>query len=349
MTISKAEELTYSNPIKALMMLLVVLYHSCAMWMGGWFSIPQVDAPLVATFAQWLNTFHVPVFVFFSGYIYCYLKFETDKYSNFGMVMRKKVCRLLIPYAFICAIWAMPFWAFYYGPEKLIEKYVLAGSPSQLWFIVMLFMMFLTFELLTKAFSKKILEMKFINLVFCGLCYCSGVILGHFLPVNVAQISTTFMYVPIFWLGMALRQMDLTKFWNTTPLIFLFAHAALFVMQLSATANEGLVATVAQIALWPIIRIAGIFMAVSICGRLMKKTHYLEKSPPKPLTLFEQYSFQIYLLHQQIIWVVISVLNEYLIPVPIFIFANFAISILVSLAISIVLDKCKITRFLLGR
>lgn len=151
MAISKKEELVFCTPIKTVMLLLVVLCHSCALWMGDWFGELVNPSEGIGIFAQWLNTFHALTFIFISGYLYAYLKTETHKYDKMSVVLKKNVERLLIPCAFVCLAWAVPFWVYFFGPDQVVSEYVLAGGLSQLRFLVMLFVQFVLFELLWKA------------------------------------------------------------------------------------------------------------------------------------------------------------------------------------------------------
>lgn len=50
--------------VKVLMMLAVVLYHSCMFFTGSWFdgATPVYEANYLSIFARWLNTFHVQTF-----------------------------------------------------------------------------------------------------------------------------------------------------------------------------------------------------------------------------------------------------------------------------------------------
>lgn len=88
---------------KAVLMMLIVLYHVILPWAGwGWSGIePAIDAPLLGHTAIWLNSFHIYAFVLISGYIYAFLKLEKGKYKEFGEFVKTKAKRLLVPYFFV--------------------------------------------------------------------------------------------------------------------------------------------------------------------------------------------------------------------------------------------------------
>lgn len=56
---------------------------------------------------------HVPLFLLVSGYIWAYIKMETDKYDDACVVLKKKAKRLLVPYLFVGVVWAGPVYCFF--------------------------------------------------------------------------------------------------------------------------------------------------------------------------------------------------------------------------------------------
>lgn len=145
--LDKNRELALMRPLKTAMMLLVVLYHSCLMWAGsGWFDEPVVQCEPLGTFALWLNTFHVPSFVFASGYVHSYLRRETGHYGGMQSTLAHKARRLLLPYVFVALLWAAPAYGFFFGLDDLVGKFVLMRFPSQLWFLPMLLWCFVANE-----------------------------------------------------------------------------------------------------------------------------------------------------------------------------------------------------------
>ena len=135
--------------VKALMMLAVVLYHSCMFFTGSWFdgAKPVYEAGYLSIFARWLNTFHVQTFAMASGFLFYCLRTEKGKYIHFGKNILKRGKRLLLPYFCVMLTWVIPFYVHYSGFDlsKIVYKYVLRCAPSQLWFLPMLFLLFIIF------------------------------------------------------------------------------------------------------------------------------------------------------------------------------------------------------------
>lgn len=145
---TKERELELTGPVKSLAMLVIVLYHACAIYGGVWFGEPATPCPALGVFVQWLSTMHVPLFLLVSGYIWAYIKMETDKYDDACVVLKKKAKRLLVPYLFAGVVWAGPVYCIFYGPVSTVESFVLGNNPSQLWFLLALFWMFVFVELM---------------------------------------------------------------------------------------------------------------------------------------------------------------------------------------------------------
>ena len=143
------KELENCRYVKTILMILVLVYHSCVFWAGGW--IPgitvQIEARQIVEFAGWLSTFHIYGFTLVSGYLLYFLKYEKGKYSSLIPFVVNKAKRLLVPYVFVSAIWAIPFamYYFHFDAVEVIKRYVLGTSPNQLWFLLMLFFVFMIF------------------------------------------------------------------------------------------------------------------------------------------------------------------------------------------------------------
>ena len=75
--IDKIKELRNYNAIKALLMCIVVLYHSMAVYMRNWGPYESAEnSTFLMYIAKWFNTFHIYGFTLISGYIFYYIKYE---------------------------------------------------------------------------------------------------------------------------------------------------------------------------------------------------------------------------------------------------------------------------------
>lgn len=137
-----------TGPVKALEMLVIVLNHTYAIYCGVWFCEPATPCSALGVFVQRLSTIHMPLFLLVFGYIWAYIKMETDKYDDACVVLKKNAKRLLVPCLFVGVVWAGPVYCFFYGPVSTVESFVLGNNPSQLWFLLALFWMFMFVELM---------------------------------------------------------------------------------------------------------------------------------------------------------------------------------------------------------
>ena len=197
--INKQTELNNCNFVKGVLMVLVVFYHCIVFWHGDWFTNnPSRSSVLLFYLSQWLNSFHIYAFTLVSGYLFYYLKYEQKKYQKFLPFVVNKAKRLLIPYVFIAVIWVIPIQSLFfdYSMLDLFNKYVLAKSPSQLWFLFMLFNVFVIFWFLSDFFERHSAWGILIVLAFWGL----SVVGGKIIP-NYFMIWTACGYIPLFWIG----------------------------------------------------------------------------------------------------------------------------------------------------
>lgn len=340
-TIDKGSELAYMTPLKTFMMVLVVVIHSTALWTGDWFGSPAEESFLLGALSRWLGTFCVPAFFFASGYLYSYLKCETTRYDDSLKVLKRKILRLLVPYCFASAVWCVPIWALIFGPDEIVEKYVLGGAPSQLWFLLALFWVFVIVEAMHGLFPRLMKRDGFV-LVSCAVLYCFGIALGRLLPINFWQIATGFQYAPFFLVGYVFRRRNTDHFWAVNPLLFAVLDAALLLLGVLASSLGGVGHAAATVSAL-LARFMGIAFALSLLPVLSKLTNRLNGG------ILERDSLAVYLFHQQLVWAVLLCLNQPGVPPVLVAVVAFAFSMGVSLLIAELLGRFKVTRFLLGQ
>ena len=96
-------------------------------------------------------------------------------------------------------------------------------------------------------------------------------------------------------------------------------------------------------ALLLFVRVAGAMVAVSVLGHLPALLEKLRGG------VFERNSFQVYLFHQQIVWLGLFLLNRPGVP-PLLVAAGcFALSLAGSMAIARLLGRWSLTRKLVGK
>ena len=327
--------------VKTILMLLVILYHSCVFWKGEWFSVQEIQlkAEPLGVFSLWLNSFHVYTFTMVSGYIFSYQKWEKKKYKDFGLFVVNKAKRLIVPYIFVSIAWVIPFGKLFYNYNLLtvIRNYVFAISPSQLWFLMMLFWCFIGAWVLSDAIEKSNISSFAIAMGSFGI----GIICGIICP-NIFCLWTAFQYFPMFILGMKLRSW---KWIERIPIwVYTVADIVLFMNWIFLHGKESAIMKLMSIGVEFFLHIVGALMVWSVLQLIGSRVNWKDN---KAFIVLSHFSMPMYLFHQQIIYLTIFGLNGKVNP---YLHAgiNFFVSLVCSFIISSVLMKWKATRILVG-
>ena len=262
-------ELSNCTFVKTVLMLAVILYHSVVFWSGGWFTKnPAFSAPALAVFAEWLNGFLVYAFTLVSGYIFYYLKYEKGKYTEFFPFAVNKAKRLLIPYVFASVIWVIPITEVFlkYSLKDIVTKFVLACSPAQLWFLVMLFMVFMAAWCLSDFFAKHDLA----GAAAAAGFYVIGLLGGRIFP-NVFCIWTSFSHILFFWLGFKLCQKQSALIKRLPSVLYVAVNILLFAVRYFLSGFDGAAFSILGIFLTLAVRISGAVMAFAVLQTIAQK------------------------------------------------------------------------------
>ena len=266
-------------------------------------------------------------------------------YSAYVPFLKNKAKRLLIPYVFVMLIWVAPISAYFFNWDLsyLIKKYIFCIDPSQLWFLWMLFGVFAIIWPLKKVFIEKPAYGWVIAIILYGI----GIV-GRCLISNVFCVWTACQYVPLFYIGMRIREKEergeklITDkipwyCWGTADLI-------IFVGTVIVRQHSGAVWSLMTVGLNFILHIIGAIMAWTALQALANKVNWRES---KFFKILSSYSMPMYLFHQQVIYFTIIWLNGRVNP-WINAGVNFVVALIVSFLISSVLMRWKATRFLIG-
>ena len=340
--VSYQKELSNCTFVKTILMLIVVIYHCILYWSGSWFiGSPVYNAKPLTIIASWFNSFHIYGFTLVSGYLFYALKYEKGKYSEFIPFVTNKAKRLLLPYCFASLIWAIPFSAYYYKHDvvELVWNFAFGTAPAQLWFLLMLFFVFMIFYPLSSFFKNN----QFYSALIALIIYGVGT-LGAMVFPNVFQLFRAFTYIPFFLLGFKLRQYQNQKLRNIPSYLWILFDILLFVLTMFLSRYTGIFFSVLNVGLKFILNITGALMSFFV---LQKIAGYIRPDENKVILFLSQHSMSVYLFHQQIVYVFISLLNGLINP---YFHAgiNFVVSMLISILLSMLFMKFKVTRMLIG-
>lgn len=326
---------------KTVLMFLIVLYHSMIFWKGEWFTAnPIRQSKILSDITLWLGNFHIYAFVLISGYIYC-AKYKIEDKTDFLPFIKKKAKRLLVPYIFTALVWVVPITNFFlpFRQNDIFTRYILAENPSQLWFLIMLFDVFLFVRPLSDFFIKHTILGGGAALVF----YILGIGGGYFLP-NIFGVWNGMQYILFFFLGFKLCQKGSSQLQRIPCFAWFLADLVLFAAWKWAEDKNGVIFLFFRQGTGLLLHIVGALMAFIILQKLGSNVKWKQN---KIFVTFSKYSMPIYLFHQQIIYFLIDWLNGAIHPY-VHTSVNFIGAILISSGISAVLMKWKAMRFLIG-
>ena len=334
-------DLTKCDFIKVFMMLAVILNHCIATWsQGGWFGAPAKSYFVLEYLCEWVGSFHTYVFTFISGYLFYFLKYERSRYNSFVGDTLGRAKRLLLPYAVTAVIWAIPFYCIFISTDlkTILSKFVLATGPSQLWFLIMLFVLFAMFYVFSDFLKKHNL---IVGLAVSVAIYLIGKVGGMYIP-NIFQIWTVLEYFFFYYMGFALRKSPyILSLLNRIPwFVYLIAHASVFTLYFCFTSKRTeLIFDLMNIAIKPLISVLGVLAVIIGFGKLS----YDSIKDTKIMKFLVKHNFTMYLFHQQLIYVSVALLLTRA-SMPVVVLCNIVISIAGSALISFAVSKIPVVK-----
>lgn len=327
--------------IKTVMMIVIVLYHSFLFFGGSWFTAvePAQSVDYLYHIAKWMNTFHIQTFAMASGFLFYYLGVRKRNSHVHNILKRAK--RLLVPYFFTCIFWVIPIacYFFHFSIGEVFYEFVLMAGPSQLWFLVMLFMVFCFFEFFGRKLKFRVRDLVTVFIITVVL----GRILSYF-NVEMFQIAKSVQYVLYFYLG-GFIYYHRDKISMKQTIIMAISAAVFYAGICLMEMMNNNVAYYAVFVIKPIVSILEVSSIYYVFTRFVDKG--IAKTTGKFYRLLEANSFGIYLFHQQIIYFTIVWFNGVVHPI-IQAALSFVIATCISLAMSIVLKKWRVTRVMFG-
>ena len=338
MTITRNDELKYCTSIKAMLMLFVVFYHSMAMYGDGrWGPFqPAAEIPVLTPIVAWFNSFHIYAFTLISGYIFYHIKFENGRYQKYRSFLLNKAKRLLLPYAFVSIVWAVPVYIYFFGSGNVVDNFVLGKAPNQLWFLLMLFWVFAMIWPLSNLLDQKLIW----GSAMIAILHCIG-----YIAPNFYCFGAGLQYLLFFYIGFVLRKLDFVEaiLHKIPSCLYLLIDISLFALTWILRDKNELIIRIVRLGLNVVLHAVGAISAFIILQRVVHCFGRLRSM----LSVLSKHSMSIYLIHQQLIYFSICLLNGMVSPC-ILILVNFVFSLLISLTFSILMSKSKFTKALLG-
>ncbi len=176
-------------------------------------------------------------------------------------------------------------------------------------------------------------------IIFYGIGF-----VGQLALPNAFQILRACTYIPLFWLGFKIRQYGSCSLRRIPIIAWLVVDILLFVLFCGISSLDGIIFKLLKRGIDFLLNIVGSLMAFVILQKLADRVKW------KDSTIFgflSKNSMPVYLLHQQVIYIFIVLLNGVINPY-IHSLVNFTGAMLISLLICFLLTKFKWTKFLIG-
>ena len=340
------KELDY---LKTIGILLVVIGHCTSIYTGGWVFTSPVNSPIYGLIASYVYTFHVPMLVFVSGSIYYYCRINKGKYNSLKGLIINKFKRLILPFLFIGILYSIPI-KYIIGMTEgniinNIKSFILGLNTGHLWYLLMLFDIFIIFYL----YEKFILNKKYsiiLNLILFSILYISS---GFF--TNIFQINRSIQYSIFFYLGyeffrskdklrLKLEQLKTKNILIMIPILIAISLVLILVskMKLSNIMLSKLFSLINVVI--AIVCITICYLIVYLINNRMKNT-IIRGKIDKLINGIGKYSFNIYLLHEPIIFIILYFIASKYINPTILVMVCLSISVSVSILISVIYMKIK--------
>lgn len=335
--------------LKTIGILLVVIGHCTSIYTGGWVFTSPVKSPIYGLIASYVYTFHVPMLVFVSGAIYYYCRINKEKYSSIKSLIINKFKRLILPFLFVGILYSIPIkytiGMAYGNIFSNMKSFILGLNTGHLWYLLMLFNTFILFYL----YEKFILNKKYsiiLNLILFSILYISS---GFF--TNIFQINRAIQYSIFFYMGYEFfrskdkLRLKLEKLKTKNILIIIPILIAISLVLILVSKMK--LSNIMLSKLFSLINVVIAIVCITICYLIVylinnrMKNAIIRGKIDKLINSIEKYSFNIYLLHEPIIFIVLYFIASKYINPTILVMVCLSISVSVSILISVIYMKIK--------
>lgn len=337
--------------IRVFTILIVVLGHSMIVYSSNWSTFEmQLGSTFFDNLKVYIDIFQMPLFIFISGYIYHFNRIEMGKYQNKNRFIKGKFIRLIIPYFSVAILYVIPIrfiidYNGYQGKsfiELLVNNVVLGKDIGHLWFLPSIFTIFVIFYLFERFIFKFPLMIGI--LFFVGISTLSG-----FLPA-VFFIQKSFNYLLYFYVGFKIRALVQDKESMGNPFIII----ALFGLQFIGVWFSIAIAGQNSAALNGLILIFNKFGSLSsilFFYLLFNKVSIKKESlaDNKLIKYIDKESFQIYLFHSPIVYIILYFIQDYVINPFIVVTGTFICCILGSILLSKLIEYLTVFNICIGK
>lgn len=258
-----------------------------------------------------------------------------NAYSSYLILIKKKLKRLMLPYFFVGSLYMIPIGMLLnisrYNKSYLtnLKSFILGYSNGHLWYLFMLFDVFLVYYFIEKKLNSK-------NIIIVTIILFIGKVVSKQIP-DFFEINSMMNYLIVFHLGYCtylyknkislLTRNILGKYKVITLVSSILTISLILLVKSKIQYIHGVTSCIYSI-IDIIICIIGIVQVYSLV-LIINNSKYLDC-----VKQINKYNFNIYLLHEPIIFIILSYLLPLNINPTIVVFLCFSLSIIISILIS---------------
>lgn len=233
------------NNIRAVAILVVVFGHSIILYSSTWNLYETLQTSIILdNIKEIINIFQMPLFFSLSGYLFSFSRME----QPFGIFLKKKIRRLIIPFIVIGAFWMIPIKMIlgYVGYQnynfiQAVVRMLLNQENGHLWYLPTLFLLFIIFWIYKKLVRNSIKNDGFLVILLLII----GVFCWRLPSWNVPYLNYIYQYAWSFAFGMMipkLPQMKNVKYGTFLKIfIFLGVSVAVFIDVIFLERNDSFI------------------------------------------------------------------------------------------------------------
>lgn len=204
--INKQKLLTDVVIIRPLIIILVVLTHSLAIYSGAWEPVGNSqNIEVYRWLSKLLQSFRMPTIIFIAGYVYGYQIITLNKKYAFKEFLKNKFKRLIVPSIFFSIIY---FFLFYYETNYSILGAIvkILSGCGHLWFLPMLFWGFIALNIVSRIKMNVIISTLFFTII--------SLLPLNFIPFGIGNLFGNFIYVYLGFITYQYKDLIISKLCN---------------------------------------------------------------------------------------------------------------------------------------
>ena len=268
------KKIEWLSVLQGFSMLLVVIGHVSLT------NIPRDPAtPIATTIERCIYTFHMPLFIFISGWLFYHTCIRNGK--SYGDMILSKLIRLGIPFltfTLLATILKVLFPSLMHRTvtvQELLDTFLFFRSNplGEMWFIVVLFVLMLFYPCYVLCVKDKVTAC----FGLAAVVAVSMITPPHF--CTILQIDRVIHFAPFFIMGILCSRFDLQKYLSSGTFLSIASLCFAFFNVLIWLPDSCSLLTAS----------VGIIFSLSLCLNLTRIY-------PKAFASFRDYTFQIFLM-----------------------------------------------------